>query len=164
MSLTKENKKDLVGEIKDNLKNSKSLVIAEYHGLTVGQIEQLRTKLREKDVKIKVYKNRLFKIASMESGFNFENELVGPNIYAFGMSDEIAPAKIINNFAKENEALKIKAGIYENKVIFKDEVMQIAALPSFEEALELLARTLIAPLHQVSMGLKMSVDEGKINK
>lgn len=163
MSSFRKEKENVVAEIKDSLSNASSLVVAEYRGLHVSELEALRNELKESGIKVKVYKNRLFKIAAQSLGYEaLETDLVGPNIFAFGSSDAIAPAKIISKFAKKNPVVVLKGGIYENKVVNADEVKVIASLPSYEEALTMLASSLMGPLRQVSIGLKMLVDENKL--
>lgn len=165
MNSFRAKKVETVKEIKDLLTNSSSLAIAEYRGLTVAELEQLRNEFRAAGVVTKVYKNRLFKIAAKEAGFSsIETELIGPNIFAFGTSDPIAPAKIIFNSTKEQPLLILKGGIYEGQVISSSEMKDVATLPNFTEALTILARSLQTPLQQLSLGLKMLVDEGKINQ
>ena len=163
MNAQRQAKASQVKEISEKLAQSKSLVVADYAGLTVKQLQDLRAQLAEKGVEIKVYKNRLFKIAATEHGHEeINSELVGPNIYAFGMDDDIAPAKIMAAFAKDNEALELKAGIYEGNVIDADGVKEVATLPSYEEALTMLATSLLAPVNQIGKGLHLLVEEGHL--
>ncbi|MXR06501.1 50S ribosomal protein L10 [Mesomycoplasma hyorhinis] len=164
MNAFRKKKEELVQEIKDLINSSSSLVIAEYRGLTVAEVETLRNELKEAGVFVKVYKNRLFKIASKEAGFgDLEQSLVGPNFFAFGSTDAIAPAKIISKFAKTNPVVVLKGGIFEGKVADAQEMQTVATLPNYEEALTMLASSLLGGLRQLSVGLKMLVDENKIN-
>ncbi|WGI36272.1 50S ribosomal protein L10 [Mesomycoplasma lagogenitalium] len=163
MNSFRKEKENIVAEVKNSLKQSSSLIIAEYRGLHVSEFEQLRKQLKEAGVKIKVYKNRLFKIAADELGYSeLSSTLVGPNVFAFGGNDAIAPAKIISKFAKKHPEVILKGGIYENKIIDAAEANQVASLPSYEEALTMLASSLMGSLRQLSVGLKMLVDENKI--
>ena len=156
-------KESQVKEIVAKINASESLVIAEYAGLTVKQTQELRDNLREAGVELKVYKNRLFKIAAKEAGFDdLTTELVGPNAFAFGMEDGISPAKVLAEFAKTNDALKLKMGTYEGKVIDAEEVMQIATLPSYDEALTMLAMSMLSPIKFVGSGLHMLATEGHL--
>lgn len=165
MNANKQAKVSEVKEISDKLAKSQSVVVVEYSGLTVKQFQELRKELKAKDVELSVYKNRLFKLAAAEAGLSaLDTDLVGQNAYAFGYSDDIAPAKILAKFAKENEALKLKAGTYEGKVISAAEVLQVATLPSYEEALTILAMQLISPVKFVGVGLHQLVTEGKVNE
>lgn len=163
MNANKQAKVNEVSEIKNKISKSQSLVVVEYSGLTVKQLQNLRKELKTKDVELAVYKNRLFKLAAKESGLSeLETDLVGQNAFAFGYSDDIAPAKILAKFAKDNEALKLKSGTYEGKVISASEVAKVATLPSFEEALTILAMQLISPVKFIGVGLHQLVTEGKL--
>ncbi len=163
MSVFRKAKEAQVKEISKKISDSQAIVVAEYHGLTVADLQELRLQLGEKDVELKVYKNRIFKLAAKESGIEAINdELTGPNIYAFGMSDDISPAKVIAEFAKKHKALKLKAGTYEGKVIGLQEVLEVATLPTYEEALTKLALALMTPLKDTSISLNLLVEEGHI--
>src|SRR3954471_4357386 len=106
MSSVIEVKKQLVDEITDKLKASVSTVVVDYRGLNVAQVTELRKQLREAGVEFKVYKNSLTRRATEFAGVDGINEhLVGPNAVAFSNEDVVAPAKIINDFAKKNEQL-----------------------------------------------------------
>ncbi|MGV2392901.1 UNVERIFIED_CONTAM: 50S ribosomal protein L10 [Campylobacter lari] len=149
-------KKETVKEISSKLANAKGLVVAEYRGLTVAELTKLRVLAKENGVEIKVYKNRIFKLAANEAGYaELDQHLVGPNLYAFSNLEDNAAAKVLNNFAKEHKMLVLKAGIFENKVIDAKGVHEVATLPNYEEALTILARSLMAPLQQLSLSLKM---------
>ena len=163
MNAERQIKVSQVKEISEKLLRSKAMVVAEYAGLTVQELQELRKKLMENGAEINVYKNRLFKIAIKETKLKaLEASLFGPNIYVFGMNDEISPAKILANFAKKHEALILKAGIYEGKVIDKKELEAIAILPSLEEAMTILAMSMMSPLKNISIGLNMLVTENKL--
>ncbi|NQZ65760.1 MAG: 50S ribosomal protein L10 [Mycoplasmatales bacterium] len=147
-------KTEVVKEISNKINSSQSLVVAKYAGLTVKEFQDLRAQLAEKDVELKVYKNRLFKIAAREANLEeLEESLTGANVFAFGMSDDISPAKILANFAKNHKALELKAGTYEGKVLDTDGINSIATLPSFEEALTILANQLMSPVKFIGVGL-----------
>ncbi|AIA29266.1 50S ribosomal protein L10 [Mycoplasmopsis californica] len=149
-------KKEQAKLISQKLADSKALVVAEYRGLTVKELTDLRIEAKKAGVELVVYKNRIFKHAL--TGTDFESlgdHLVGPNIYAFSNEDELAAAKVLNNFAKTNKLLVLKAGIFEGKVLDAQGVAEVASLPNYEEALGILARSLIAPLQQLSLSLKL---------
>ncbi len=165
MNAFRQAKETQVKEISEKISNSVGLVVAEYHGLTVTELQELRNLSAERDVELKVYKNRIFKIAAKENGIEAINtELVGPNIFAFGKSDDISPAKVLAEFAKTHKDLKLKAGTYEGKVIGYEEVLEVATLPSLEEALTMLATSMMAPLKYVSVGMNTLVSDGLIGK
>ena len=164
MNAERQAKVNQVKEIASQIATSKALVIAEYAGLKVKEIQEIKEALSSNGIDIKVYKNRLFKIASKEANLNFDKYLTGPNIYAFGKDDEIAPAKMLSNFAKTYEALKLKSGLYEGKIIGSKELAEIASLPTLDEARGILAMSLIGPLRYLAIGLDMLTKNEKLLK
>lgn len=149
-------KKEQSKEIAKKIVDAKALVVAEYRGLTVQELTNLRVEAKKAGVELVVYKNRIFKYALANTEFESLGELlVGPNIYAFSNEDELSAAKVLSKFAKENKLLVLKAGIFEGKVIDAKGVAEVAALPNYEEALGILARSLISPLQQLSLSLKL---------
>ena len=126
-------KKVVVEEITGKFNDSQSAVVVEYRGLSVAEVTELRKALREEDVEFKVYKNKLVQRATESAGYaEINDKLVGPNAIAFGHSDAVAPARVLANFAKDHEALVIKAGIVEGKVLEVEEINEIAKLPGRE--------------------------------
>ncbi|MBU4689892.1 50S ribosomal protein L10 [Mycoplasma zalophidermidis] len=149
-------KKEQAKMISKKIKNTKGLVVAEYRGLSVAELTELRVEAKKAGVELVVFKNRIFKYALKDTDFeSLGDHLVGPNIYAFSNEDELAAAKVLNQFAKTNKLLVLKAGIFEGKVIDAKGVAEVASLPNYEEALGILARSLIAPLQQLSLSLKL---------
>ena len=111
-------KSALVEEIATKLKDAQSAVIVEYRGLSVAEVTELRRSLRAEDVEFKIYKNTLVRRATESTGYEELNaQLTGPNAIAFGHSDAVAPARVLAKFAKDHEALVIKAGMVEGKVL-----------------------------------------------
>ncbi len=163
MSLLKDQKVLQVKEINEKLSKSQSLVVATYQGLSVKEIQALRKEAKTKNVEIKVYKNRLVKKAIEGTDLESLSEtLVGPNMFAFSYSDYISAAKVLYEFGKKNKNVELISGIVESKVASKSEIMDIATLPTMEEALTKLATSLQAPIRQLGIGLKMLVDENKV--
>ncbi len=157
-------KTEVVKEISGKIEASQSLVVAKYDGLTVKEFQDLRKQLSEKDVELKVYKNRLFKIAAKNANLSeLDESLTGANVFAFGMSDDISPAKILAKFAKEHKALELKAGTYEGKVVDTEGINAIALLPSLEEALTILANQLMSPVKFVGVGLHQLTEGDYLN-
>ncbi|MBZ4195416.1 50S ribosomal protein L10 [Mycoplasma sp. CH-Wi4] len=146
---------ETVREISEKIQSSKGLIIAEYRGLTVAELKNLRVEAKKAGIEIKVYKNRLFKLAAREVGYDLDEHLVGPNLFAFSNLEDNAAAKVLVNFAKTNKLLLPKAGIFENQVIDTKTVAEVASLPNYEEALTILARSLMSPLQQLSLSLKL---------
>ena len=141
-----EGKKTVVSEIEDKFKNSGSTVVAEYRGLSVAEVTELRRALRAEGVEMKVYKNTLASIAADNAGFaELKDSLTGPNALAFGQ-DETAAARVMAKFAKDHEALVLKAGIVEGKVVDTNTIKELSALPNREGMLSMLLSVLNAPV------------------
>ena len=139
-----EQKKQVINEITEKLRDAKSIVLVEYKGLTVEKATQLRNKCREAGVEYKVYKNTLMRFAFEELGYkDITVNLEGPNAIAISQTDEISAAKVTNDFAKtSNDTVVIKAGIAEGKVMNADEVKALANVPPREILLGQLAGVL----------------------
>ena len=160
MSKAIETKKVQVQEIADKFSAAASVVVVDYRGLTVAQVTELRKQLREAGVEFKVYKNTLTRRAAEAAGLEGINEfLTGPNAIAFSNEDVVAPAKIINEFAKKNEALEIKAGIIEGTVASVEDVKALAELPSREGLLSMLLSVLQAPVRNFALATKAVAEQ-----
>lgn len=160
MSSAVEQKKQLVEEIAEKLKNSVSTIVVDYRGLNVAEVTELRKQLREAGVEFKVYKNSLTRRAAEAVDLNGLTEvLTGPNAIAFSNEDVVAPAKILNNFAKEHEALEVKAGVIEGKVSSVEEIKALAELPSREGLLSMLLSVLQAPIRNFALVTKAVADQ-----
>lgn len=160
MSSVIEQKKQIVEEIADKFKSSKSTIVVDYRGLTVGEVTELRKQLREAGVEFKVYKNSLTRRATEAAELSGLNEsLTGPNAIAFSTEDVVAPAKILNDFAKKHEALEIKAGVIEGNIATVEEVQALADLPSREGLLSMLLSVLQAPIRNLALAAKAVADQ-----
>ncbi|WP_038357245.1 50S ribosomal protein L10, partial [Bacillus anthracis] len=137
-----------------------STIVVDYRGLTVSEATELRKQLREAGVEFKVYKNSLTRRAAESAEMAELNEfLTGPNAIAFSNEDVVAPAKVLNDFAKDHEALEIKAGVIEGKLVTLDEVKAIATLPSREGLLSMLLSVLQAPIRNLALATKAVADQ-----
>ncbi|EKN62708.1 LSU ribosomal protein L10P [Schinkia azotoformans MEV2011] len=160
MSAVIEQKKQLVQEISDKLQASKSVVFVDYRGLDVAEVTELRKQLREAGIEFKVYKNTMMRRATEATNFgDLNDKLVGPTAVAFGVEDVVAPAKIINEFAKKHEDLEIKAGIIEGTIASVEEVKALAELPSREGLLSMLLSVLQAPIRNLALAAKAVADQ-----
>lgn len=160
MSAIIEQKKQLVDEIKEKFQSSVSTVVVDYRGLTVGQVTELRKQLREAGIDFKVYKNTMTRRAAEAANLEGLNDaLTGPNAIAFSADDVVAPAKILNEFAKKNEALEIKAGVIEGNITSVEEVKALAELPSREGLLSMLLSVLQAPIRNLALATKAVADQ-----
>ena len=154
-------KSALVEEIATKLKDAQSAVIVEYRGLSVAEVTELRRNLRDEDVEFKVYKNTLVRRATESTGYEELNaQLTGPNAIAFGHSDAVAPARVLAKFAKDHEALVIKAGVVEGKVLDVEEIKEISKLPNREGMYSMLLGMLQAPVSKFARVVK-AVAEAK---
>jgi large subunit ribosomal protein L10 len=137
-----------VEEIKKLLEGAKSIVVTEYRGLSVEEMSDLRTKLREEDAVYKVIKNNFFKVAIKEEGYyeDVQDYFKGPVAVTISYSDPIAPLKKLTEFAKSNDKLKLKAVVLEGKVYGEEMVEQLSKLPSKEQLYGMLVNVLQAPL------------------
>nr|WGD87484.1 50S ribosomal protein L10 [Bacillus subtilis] len=160
MSGAIETKKVVVEEIASKLKESKSTIIVDYRGLNVSEVTELRKQLREANVEFKVYKNTMTRRAVEQAELNGLNDfLTGPNAIAFSTEDVVAPAKVLNDFAKNHEALEIKAGVIEGKVSTVEEVKALAELPSREGLLSMLLSVLQAPVRNLALAAKAVAEQ-----
>ncbi len=160
MSSILEQKKQLVDEITDKFKNSMSTIIVDYRGLDVSEVTELRKQLREAGIEFKVFKNTMTRRAATAAGFEGLDEvLTGPNAIAFCDTEVVAPAKIINDFAKKHENLEIKAGIIEGTVTSVEDVKAIAELPSREGLLSMLLSVLQAPIRNFALATKAVAEQ-----
>ena len=146
MSLKLEEKKEVVAEVSEQVNDAQAIVLAEYRGLEVGDMTQLRAQARKSGVYLRVLKNTLVRRAVDGTPFSgLANEMVGPLV--FGISaDPVAAAKVLNDFAKGNDKFVIKAGAMPNQVMDVKGVQALASMPSREELLAKLLGTMQAPI------------------
>jgi large subunit ribosomal protein L10 len=143
-----EDKQAVVTEVAAQVAKAQAIVLAEYRGLEVGSMTELRRRARRSGVYLRVLKNTLARRAVKDTPFSkLADSMTGPLIYGIS-SDPVAPAKVMNEFAKGNEKLVIRAGAMPNAVISAKEVAALAAMPSREELLSKLMGTMQAPLAQ----------------
>jgi large subunit ribosomal protein L10 len=148
VGLNLEEKKAVVEEIAAQVAGAKGIVLAEYRGLEVGNMTELRRRARGSGVYLRVLKNTLARRAVKDTPFaKLADQMVGPLVYGIS-SDPVATAKVMNEFAKGNDKFVIKAGAMPNAVISAKEVAALASLPSREELLAKLLATMQAPIAQ----------------
>ena len=157
-----ELKQPIVQEISENIKDAQSVVVVDYRGLTVAEDTQLRKALREAGVTYKVYKNTLAKRAVDSLNIGLGDYLEGPSAISFS-SDELAPVKVISEFAKNHNALELKAGIVEGKVVAANELAAYATIPSREGLLTMLAAGLMGTVRDLSICLDLYSKEKEEN-
>ncbi|WP_434323840.1 50S ribosomal protein L10 [Mycoplasma capricolum] len=143
-------KAEIVAEIVSKIKSAQGVAIAEYKHLTVAKMTELRVQALKQNIDIKVYKDSLVRRAVEELGLvDLIPFLTQQNVFIFSNEDSISAAKLVANFAKKNEALKLKAGIYEGKVVDTAGINEVASLPSKEELYSMFASSLLYPLRKV---------------
>lgn len=146
MSLNLEQKQAMVSEIAAQLANAQAVMVAEYRGVNVEAVTGLRAKARQSGLALRVLKNSLARRAMAGTPFEkLSDQLVGPLIYGIA-ADPVAGAKVLAEFAKENEAFVIKAGAMPNSLMSGADVRALALLPSREELLAKLLGTMQAPM------------------
>ena len=157
-------KKNIVKEIIDNVKNSESVILFQYQGLTVAEMTELRNKLNEVGSSVKIYKNTLLKRALDELKINMDEFLMGPNALLVGKT-LLEPIKIISDFAKDHDKLSIRVGIISGDVASLDTIKEYAAIPSREGLLTMLAGGMIQYVKDLSISLNLYAEqlEGKEN-
>ncbi|MCK5607784.1 50S ribosomal protein L10, partial [Candidatus Pacearchaeota archaeon] len=148
MAITKQQKDDILQGLVDKFAKSKSVIFTDYRGLDVASVSDLRTKLREGGAEAKVAKKTLMRLAAKDQKIDeIPDEILdGPVAATFSYEDELGGLKILFNFSKENEKLKLLGGIIDGKIVGKDEIIQLAKLPSRDELLAKLIGSMNAPV------------------
>lgn len=154
-----ELKKEVVADIVNNIKDSESVILFQYQGLTVSELSELRKKLRETDATVKVYKNTLLKRALDELNLSFEGFMCGPNAILFG-KNLLEPIKVLADFAKDHEKLEIRIGIISGSVADLATINEYATIPSREGLLTMLAAGMMEHVRNLSIALNLYA-EGK---
>lgn len=153
MGLNLESKKAIVAEVSEQIANAQTIVVAEYRGIEVGDLTQLRAKARQSGVYLRVLRNTLARRAVAGTTFAvLADQLTGPLIYGIS-SDPVAAAKVLNEFAKGNEKLVLKAGAYAGKSLDKAGVQALASIPGREELLAKLLGVMKAPVSGFAVAL-----------
>ena len=156
-----EQKKGTVAELIEKLKAAQAGVLVDYRGLTVSEDTELRRKLREANVEYTVVKNTLTRFAAKEVGLDELDEMLnGPTSLAISDSDPVAPAKVISDFAKNNDKIEIKAGFLDGKVISLAEIKTLANTPSRDTLIAKIMGSLNAPISDLVRTLQALVDNG----
>jgi large subunit ribosomal protein L10 len=137
MAKTRQQKEKEIEKLAEKLSKMKAMVFANYDGLKVKEVDELRKTLRDQGIDYLVSKKTLMKLALKKAGLKEikVDELVGGVGLAFGYEEEVLPAKLLNDFAKTHQALKLVGGILENKFIDKAKVLELAKIPGKQELL-----------------------------
>lgn len=157
-----EKKAEVVSEIKDKFENAKSVVVFDPRGLNVSEVTELRRALRDNGSDYKVYKNTLTKRAVDSLDIKLDEYLEGPSAISFS-EDELAPVRVISDFAKKHDKLELKAGIVEGKVVDAKELTKYAAIPSRDTLLTMLASGLMGTVRNLSICLDLYAKQKEEN-
>jgi large subunit ribosomal protein L10 len=148
MPKTKVQKQAMVTDITDKLSKAKSLVFADYQGLTMSQLSAIRSELADQSAEFTVTKNNLLKIALKNNNQSFDDAvLAGPIATLFAFGDEISPIKVLTKAIKDNNVGQIKGGVMEGEFLSEAKVKQLSELPSKDELRAQVVGTIAAPLY-----------------
>jgi large subunit ribosomal protein L10 len=136
-------KQAIIDEIKERVQNANTIVLFDYRGITDSEAKELRIKLRETNSDYKVYKNTLMARAFNDLNIDLNESLNGPSAFAFG-EDQIAPIKVLSDFAKDHPALVLKVGIVDGEKADQAKLAEYATIPSREGLLTMLAGGMMA--------------------
>ncbi|MRI32992.1 50S ribosomal protein L10 [Endozoicomonas sp. OPT23] len=154
MALGLEDKKAIVAEVSEAAQSALSAVIADYRGLSVGQMTELRKQARDGGVYLKVVRNTLARRAVEGTDFEcLQSELVGPTVLAFSQEDPGAAARLIKDFAKENAELEVKALSISGQVLGAEQIDVLAKMPTLDQARAMLMSVMIAPVTKLTRTL-----------
>ncbi len=157
MAISRNTKESQVSELVELLQNAKLTAAAQYAGLTVTELQELRKAARENNVTIKVVKNRLLRVA-MTQVDTYKNadasNFTGQLLYAISADDEVMPAKILDEFAKDHTQMQLIGGLSnEGNVLSQDEIKALAGLPGKNDLIAQTIAQLLSPVHDVTNAL-----------
>ncbi|MGL4949973.1 MAG: 50S ribosomal protein L10 [Anaeroplasmataceae bacterium] len=151
---------ELVNELKDKFNSSKAFISFDYQGLTVSKFMQLRNDFRNNGCEVFVLKNNISRRAAIECGYQeFADQLTGPKAIVFSVDDIIAPAKMLFEFAKENQQVKVANGVVDKEVYDYAKLEALATLPSYETLLTQVAAGMLGTVRQLAVGLNMICEQ-----
>ena len=154
MPLTLEQKQNVVSEVNQVAAQAHSVVAAEYQGLTVGEMTELRVKARESNVQMRVVKNTLAKRAFDGTDYACMNDaLEGQMVYAFSMEEPGGAARVIKDYAKDNEKLVVKLIALGGELLEPSEIKRLASMPTYDQAISMLMAVMKAPLDKFARTL-----------
>ena len=153
MSLNRSEKEAVIGEVTELAAKAQTLVMAEYRGITVADMTRLRSNARSQGVNLSVLKNTLARRAVSGSSFEVvSDQMTGPLIYGFSV-DAVAAAKVVSDFAKSNDKLVIRGGVFAGKALDVNGVKQLANIPTKEVLLAQLCGLLKSPISRTAVVL-----------
>jgi len=146
MSLTKQRKHDVVAEVSTAVKEAAGIVFIAFDGLTMPEVNDLRGKLFEAGISMRVMPKRLLKIALQNQNIGFDPRSQAGQVAIIWGADPVAPAQILHTFAKKNEHIKLTAGVLEGNILSNEQVIALAKLPSKQQLLGMLVGVLSSPI------------------
>ena len=147
-------KQEVIDEIKSKITDSNGVVLFDYRGITDAEAKELRRSLRQTGADYKVYKNTLMARALNDLNIDLADNLTGPSALAYS-TDQIAPIKVLTDFAKKHPAVILKVGIVDNEVTDKSKLASLATIPSREGLLTMLAGGMIGIVKDLSICLDL---------
>lgn len=158
--LTLQRKIDEVNALTAKIDESASIVVVDYLGLTVEQVTKLRRALLAEGCEMKVIKNNIVRRAAIEAGHEqLVDSLTGPNAIAFSKEDSVAAARVLYDFAKENDKLDLKVGVIDGAFVGNEELMVYATLPSRDQLLTMLAAGLMGTVKDLAIAMHLYTEE-----
>ena len=155
-------KQAVIDEIKDRVQNANTIVLFDYRGITDSEAKELRVKLRESNSDYKVYKNTLMARAFNDLNIDVTEALEGPSAFAYS-TDQIAPIKVLSDFAKDHEALTLKIGYVDGEIADEAKLAEYAKIPSRDGLLTMLAGGMIGLVRDLSICLNLYSEQKEEN-
>ena len=158
--LTRQEKEAIIAEVAAVAQGAQSAIAAEYRGLTVEQMTKLRMNARNSGVYLRVVKNTLARRALTGTGYeSMGDSLVGPLVLAFSQEDPAAAARIMRDFAKENDKLVVKAVALSGRLLTPGDLTALATMPTRDEAISKLMAMMKAPVEKLARTIKAPADK-----
>ena len=152
-------KSEEVQVLAEKMQNINSFVIVDYSGLTVEQVTKLRRELTANGCEMRVIKNNITRRAAEAAGYKeLSDTLVGPNAVAFSTEDSVSAAKVVYEFAKDNNALELKVGVVDGEYMNNEKILQIATIPTREVLLTMFAAGIMQPVKEVAIALHLHIE------
>jgi large subunit ribosomal protein L10 len=149
-------KAELVNEVVELMQKANSFVVADYSGLTVEQVTNLRRELLDNGCQLKVIKNNITRRAAEVAGYgDLVTDLTGPNAIAFSYEDSVSAAKIIYDFAKANKVLELKVGVVDGEYMNNEKIQTVATIPNRETLLTMFAGGLLQPIKEFAIAVDL---------
>ncbi len=163
MPLTLQQKQEVVSEVADVASQAHSVIAAEYQGLSVSEMSELRVKARQSNVQMRVVKNTLARRAFEGTDYEcMSDALKGQMVYAFSMEEPGGAARVIKDYVKDNEKLQVKLVAFGGELLDPSEIKRLASLPTYEQAISMLMAVMKAPVEK--MARTMNEVPGKLTR